>query len=248
MKNEEKAQNDVVKESVELLKEFPVKTIEWINGSLPQPLPLHEPEKCSWDGTITAPVEFMTKRGEDHNKQLVNVVYNIEKGTILMVVEETNFFKKTIKGTLKLNPKIAEIGINGNDSFYDLKKLIRWIRFNKALFTNGGEHDHILNGLKTFNAKVQQELNKKDDQKGNIVDEFTQNVQLGFTPQFVMKLPVFKGYPARDFLMELHVAVRSRAIEFYFESPEMVEIIESEREAIVLGEVAKLQQYCCIQE
>jgi hypothetical protein len=248
---ENKSDESIAKEKAkELIVENtpPSAHVIWETKQSPVALPLHNPEIISLSGTIEAPYEFISKRKSEHEPLAVHVMYNLENGVILLKADERNHFKTTIKGELKMNPKMVEFGINA-DKKYNLTELKKKIRFSKTIFKNEAEHAELIKGLNEFTSKVSQELKKEDDGKGNVDERFLQTVTTNLKTSFVAKMQIYKGAGEREFKVELILECRSKVIEFWFESPEAIDVIETEREGLVMTQINKLNQdYVCIQE
>lgn len=245
--NEEIAKEKVIETAAELLNGEDVHIV-WESKKSPAPLPLHEQEKVGLSGTIEAPYEFISKRKADHPSNGVTVVYNLELGKIILVADERNHFKTTIGGSLKLNPKIEALGIN-TDKKYNLTDFKKMVRFNKNIFKNESEHAEMIKALNEFTSKVSQELKKQDDGQGNIDERFLQTVSSNLKPSFIAKLQIFKGHQEREFPVDIILVSVNRNVEFWLESPVAVNIIDDEREGLVMAQIDKLKQdYVCIQE
>lgn len=222
--------------------------IVWEKKLSPSPLPLHEPNVINLSGTIDAPYEFITKRKDEHNPMGVTITYNLELGKIKLVADERDHFKTTVEGELKKNPKMEAFGINV-DKKYQLTDLKKLIRYNKIIFKNESEWKDLMDGLNKFQANVAQELKKEDDGKGNVDERFLQSVSSNLKTTFVAKMEIFKGHGAREFQVEIMLESRSRVIDFWFESPEAVEVVDVEREGLVMAQIDKLSElYVCIQQ
>lgn len=211
-------------------------------------LTLREPKLVKLGGVITAPWEFISKRKEEFRKEDVHVIYNLERGIINLVCMETNPYAKEVTGELKLNPAIETIGINAVKT-YKLKDLIQLLRFNSGIFKHEKDHSRIVAALMKFNAKVSQEIKNENDLHGNKSEGFDQKVLINADLIFTATMCIFKGFSKHDFKVELMFEIRSSTVEFWFESVELAEVIESQREEIVLAEIKKMEaDYVCIQQ
>ena len=82
-------------------------------GAAPKALDPKAPVKMDVNGTINAPLEYLSKRIDTINQKQCHLIVNREKITIQLVVNESNEYTRgTIAGTLQYHPKFEEFGIN----------------------------------------------------------------------------------------------------------------------------------------
>lgn len=198
------------------------------------------------DGTISAPGNFIAKRKDQDDEKRSNVCYSYRDRYISLTTNENydereNHGGYDIKGQLIKNPLIAELCINTNKIF-GVAELTKHLRFKSLYFASKDQYEKVINNLQRFKAKVDAEITKINDQKGNIEDTYKVTLNSNAELSFKIKCPVFIGQPDKIFLVEVACEARNRNVEFWLESVELVELEESETKQIIDTELARFPE------
>ena len=203
---------------------------------------VHEEEHVSLEGTIKAPANFWEKRADQVEKLKAHVKFSYRNRTIILVTEE-NFSKlgEEVTGTLIINPEFNGFGINV-EKMFKVNDLIKHVRMSKYLFQDKDVHTKILKSLKDFTAKVETEIKKVNDSRGNIEDVFkvtmTSNAELNFN----ILAPVFIGEPAKSINVEICCQADNSEVKFWFESTDLINLLKQDSESIINKELERFDQ------
>lgn len=214
-------------------------------------LKLQPPRKVELSGSIKAPVEYITKRKADHLPNTVHVIYDKEAGTIELVADELNHYARLIKGTLSLNPKLKPFKINeGGETaiFKDLKSVVKLIRFNKWIFADETRYQELIDALQKFEVKVQAEIKNIDNGRGNIEKGVKQTVQVNADLTFTASAAIFLGSEVSKFKVEIVTEIRTGAIDYWFESVELEQLMIGQREVAMNEQLELLKEYVSIEK
>ena len=100
----------------------------------------------------------------------------------------------------------------------------------------------VIASLRNLKAKVNQELNRDDDRKGNVKVDFNQTVQSNVPDDFQINLPLIEGDIASNISVSIILeANSSHDINCYLESIDAAELIDASRSNMVMNEVVKIE-------
>lgn len=212
------------------------------------PKAVHDPTPTRIKGSIFAPNEFISKREKEYKPEGVHVLYNKTKGTIELFCNAKDKFHDHITGELQMNPNLAEFNINGTKEM-ELSALIKLIRFSRWLFESDADHKRIVDCLMKFSAEVSQSVVKNNDQRGNIEENFVQKIKTSSDLIFTATAATHIGLEPVKFKVDIVCEVRSAKVGFWFESIELKQLIEGQRDQLVMDEVNRLKKkYVCIEQ
>ncbi len=203
---------------------------------------IHYSKAVVISGTISAPGNFIQKRKDQDKKERCNVQYSyLERYITLTTNEKFAELGYEIEGKLTKNPIIDQLAINTNKIF-SIAELTKHLRFNSLYFSSKEQHGKIIQELQRFKAKVESEITKINDQKGNIEDTYKVTLNSNAELNFKLTLPVFIGQPNKTFLVEIACEARNRAVEFWLESTELVELLNSDTVDIINKELERFPE------
>lgn len=198
------------------------------------------PEIVDIKGNILAPGVYCAVRKPDHQKALV--VFNRNSKFIRYEEDAVNHYGATITGTLKLNPELVEFNINMAKE-YGTDALAKFLRMRKGLFAKGEECDALVKALSTLDVKVEKSFKKENDMRGNIKNHYDQIIKTDIPHRFKLKMPIFVGFDAKEFNVELYFDSSESGVRIYLESIELNDIIRMQRDIIMDEELNKLRAY-----
>lgn len=223
-------------------------TLTILEGESRKELPLIAPNKVHLSGTISAPWEFYKKRKELHNKEKCHIVYNILDGKIVLVVDEnyaTDNYQVT--GKLEENPEFSKFQINGGASI-DPSEMMKLLKFNRFYFPDKAENSKIVTALSTFKAKVTQEYEKSDNQKGLARQSLDSKIEHELQESFMLEIGIFKGQPKSKFKVMVCLEVRNGQVKVYLESVELHDLKKEQLDKIVRAELKNFEDIVCIEQ
>lgn len=195
-------------------------------------LPVLEPDKVELAGTIGSVYEFLLKRiseKEQINQKRCHILVDREKMTIILITNETDGRNKAeVKGALAMYPKFVEFGINTYKT-WEPAQLSRFIKMNRAFFTDVTYNMELVSILKNFKASVESKMEKNKEDNGSRTDNYSQVVNSNLPAAFNLNIPIFKGRSAEVIEVEIIADVDGRNIRLSLCSPGAEVVIEQER-------------------
>ena len=186
-------------------------------------LEIFNPIPLNIKGTIDAPLRFIKNRLDLHELGVnCNVQVDQDKGSITLYIEETSKFMGTIEGTLVVNKDITDFGIN-DGRYYIPEVLADFLRLRKHLFKGSEQYMSVFSALRTFEAKINQELKAIKDDSGNFEQKKKQIVEHNLPKSFRLELPLYKGMPKVEIEVECLV---NKALEVTMYSSDLIQMKE----------------------
>ncbi len=224
---------------------------------------LRDPRTIEIAGILRAPFEFLEKKISGTNAAVMgsgldlsmtedSTIYNARRSTVLvdtqggkltLILNEKDHFSDKIIGVLKEAPEWQEFNINEDDKFMSLNDVIKLIKRNKFKFADAEKHGEFLQNLMTFNARVTTNIQQHRNANGNSLDLMQRTVDENKNaPEFKLNVPIYEGYPKKVFSVQTCLDATSGSIRFYFESVELYELLDSEKEKAIADELAIFQE------
>lgn len=194
------------------------------------------PQSVSVDGDIRTVRVFIGGRKALANLQGVNaetalVTVNKEKGTILLQTDPNSVYSSTVRGTLLTSDELALFNINGSTTFTQ-KDLIKVLKFNRIHFADPQQQQDLLQKYMAFTFSTSTEGHAKGDDRGNKSAAVTKAVTTNLPTNFTLKIPIYKGERSLTFQVEICLDVTDAGARFWFESVELHELQQTEKEII----------------
>lgn len=200
---------------------------------------LHEEEAVCLSGTIKAPANFYSKRTAEIDNLKSHVKYSYrERKITLITIEDYSELGSEITGMLIVNPEFSEFGINTSKMF-GVAELTKHIRMNKFLFESKEQHAKIVQSLQNFSARVNADIKKINDNRGNIEDVFKVTMDSNAELKFNVLMPVFIGEEHKSINVEIACQADNSAVKFWFESPDLVELLKKDTKTIIDSELKR---------
>lgn len=195
-----------------------------------------EPKKLIINGNFRSVSEFVNKRKDIGGLQSVNpthsiVICNKDEMTIHLMTDPNNPFGTEVIGKAEYSEEFINFGINQN-KFFNREQLIKLFKFNRRFFPNKEEYADLLYKYQKFSASVKKEIVADTDQRGNVNKQFQKDVTTDLPPQFLLNIPIFKEEMPSKFPVEICLEEYEGGVRFWFESVELHEILEEDKEAM----------------
>ena len=200
-------------------------------------LPVYQEVSTKISGILDSPARWLEKRKVNHHALSAHVIVDREKMTISLTTEERNHFNNSIKGSLEFHPAFLKFGIN-DGQYISPAKMADKIKMNRSFFANKSEAMALVSTLKNFKAKIDSEIEKSNDNRGNRVELLQQKVTSNMPDSFKMILPLFKGEKAKEF--EVEVYINASDLECTLISPEANEEMEHLRDFAINEVIARI--------
>lgn len=218
-------------------------------------LELKEPKIIELTGDINTVGSFLKKRyglqqqtglqTVDKNKAVVLV--NKENMTITLKLDPENHYGATISGNISLSPELKQFCIN-NTKMFQREELVKLLRFSKMFFADADVHYKILTAYQQFKASAYVDMNVGNDQRGNKNMQMDKVVKTDLPDAFLLTLPIFKGEQSKTFRVEICLDVNDGGGRFWFESVELHELVEFEKERIITEQLESCADLVVIYE
>jgi hypothetical protein len=202
--------------------------------------PEEERIKLNKSGNIKAPANYFTVMKETIDPLKAMVVFSRSEMEINLLEDPRQKYAGKVKGTLLLNPELLAFGIDSN-TIYSPKELSDFLKRNAHHFINRTENATLVTGLRNFNAKVNSIIEQSGDQRGNIRSLIDRKVESGLPEKFALKMPIFLGYDVQEFNVDICIDAKNTTIEIWLESPELNELIKTQRDGIMNAELDKIE-------
>lgn len=213
---------------------------------------VHKHDTVNIDGTISAVGNFIEKRldGDKPQDDLLrcHVLFSYRNREITLVTREhVPSLGSQIGGKLVINPDFEKLGIN-TTKIFSVKELTKHVRMNRFFFESKEQHEKILHGLQNFTAKVNADIKKINDNRGNIEDVYKTTLQSNAELSFNVLMPVFIGEPAKSIKVEISCEADNSAIRFWLESPDLIELTQKDTKSIIDAELQRVPKQVVIIE
>lgn len=206
------------------------------------------PEKIKLSGNIESVAQFLIKRYggrtgkslQEVDKEKVVVVVNEKAMNISLLLDPENPFGFEVLASLEQTDELKQFHINDNFEF-TRESMIKLLKFNKRFFADPLKHEALLNSYMSLNLSGNTMIKSESDDRGNKDLQFKKAINSSGVPQnFTLEIPIFKGQPVVKFKVDICIDVKEMSVSFWFESVELVELIEELRKDIF----AKQLEFC----
>jgi hypothetical protein len=207
-------------------------------------LPLQEPEKIDFKGVLFAPGDFMENRKKSLDPKTSHLIVDEKAGNVSFYIDEKNHYRDIVFGELRPSAVIALFGIN-KEKFYGDKELAKFFRKAEYYFVDAEAHKKIVNELMKFKAKVDVQIEKAQDNRGNVKQLYERAVESNIPESFVMKAPLFDGYDPIQFTVLIGAEADTTGVKFFLESPELFKLEEVEKRRLIGVETDRFKTFGC---
>lgn len=235
--NESKtAKNQSVKEMTARLEEG-TRTVLVIKEG--QALDDKAPVKIGIKGNITSISKFLEKRSALIDQEKCHLLVDRESLKMVLILnEEDPFLKGEITAALSRTEDLKGWKINTGET-WEPEVLASHIKMNRFCFESKDEAMKLFSEMKHFRAKVNKEIEKHDDGRGNTKNLKEQAVESNLPETFNLCLPIFKGEEKMVFTVE--VGIHPHTLECSLMSPELKDYIKQEADRLIDRELGLIK-------
>ncbi len=203
---------------------------------------LYSKKKVAITGTIEAPFKFLEKRNDLIEYAQANMLVNREGLNIILVTNEHLEIGETITGVLKKTQAFDAFGINSGKNWIS-RELGQFIKMNRTCFESKDIANDLAAKLNDFKAKIDKELEHKDDNRGNARILKDQKIkEINIPDKFNLEIPIFKGAPKATFEVEIYINADDLTIQLV--SPDASDIIARTRDEVIDNEIDRIKEIC----
>lgn len=207
-------------------------------------------------GTLDSPKRFAEKRSGTFDPLKTHVIANREKGTILLVINETDKHATTVLGKIEQTEWLKKLNINTTKQ-YGLKELAQLLKTYVMFFADTAQESGesicmvIVSALRNFSAKINTEIVDKTGDRGELTKLFERKMESHNIPEsFYLKMPIFKGFNEVEFKVDICFQCRDAAVYAWLESNELTKLIQNLANEAIDAQISSeiLNQFVVIEE
>ena len=204
-------------------------TLTLMQGTAPKQLDQLAPVKFNENGAINAPLEFLKIRVGDIDQHKAHILVNRDALTITLLFNEDDpYTAGSVKGVLRLSDAFQKFGIN-TDKKWEPEELGQFLKLNRTYFVSREENMKVVNALKTFDAKVNQIVQRETKENGNKAFSFRQAVDSNIPESFKLRIPVVNAGGPNEIEVETYSNIDGAHVSISLQSPGANDIIEDIR-------------------
>jgi len=209
----------------------------------------HNDQPVTIVGTISAPSRFIEGRKEDFNSSKRHCLVSKTDGLIRLVLNEQSVVDKyIIQGQIEISKKFNALGINKDSVNYSPEELANKLKLLRSMFVSNLEHASICATLRNLKAKVNADIDKADDRKGNVTRNFKQTVESNMPDAIKLKLPLLEGEEPIEIEVNVILEAHGSDIKCSLESVDASELIETQFSERVNQEIEKIKDFVTVIE
>ena len=241
-------ENSTAKDKIvkELVKKFDSgKIITILEGQAPEQ---HNPTPVDISGTITSVSRFIEKRKEEFDPLKAHCRVSKSDGVMTLITnEQTIVDKYTIQGKVYLGKRFQDLGINDLKKSYSPKELANKFRLLRSIFKTRSEHTEIVSLLRNIKAKINSDIDKKDDARGNVTVDFKQALETNIPKSFNLTLPLLEGEEPTVIEVAVVIEIENGTnLVCSLESIDGADMIEELKDKLISEEVSKIEEHCTV--
>jgi hypothetical protein len=235
-------------ENLHLKVEGATETFTLLQGKALEQKP---PNKIVINGDIKTVSNFLTIRKESGtglqtiDKSKAFVLVDKKSLSIQLILDPENVYGAEISARLEESEELYPFFINKNKTFTK-EELVKLIKFSKLFFADADKHAAMLLAFQKVSSTVNIQANDSSDIRGNKERGFIKEVTTNAPTEFILIIPIWKGFPAVKFRVEIGVDVTEGSARFWFESVELHEIMQAQIDQIFSDELKSAEGFVII--
>lgn len=163
-----------------------------------------EPVAVAIVGCIDSPLSWLTKRIGTYEPLMSHILVDREKRSIVLKIDENNFYRTVVEGRLDEHPDFNKIGINSGEYLTNFE-MADLFKMNRSMFENKNVAMKLVTELQRFKAKVDKEIEQADNNRGDRKLLLAQTVESNLPEKFKLSIPLFKGQKKQTFEVEVYI-------------------------------------------
>lgn len=215
-------------------------TLTLLQGDAPEQLDHLAPIKVDINGTIDAPLRWLEKRIVDIDQHKAYLLVNRDAMTVTLTINESDPYNNgKVKGSLKLSDIYRSLGINTTKNWQP-ETLGQFLKLNRTYFINKDENRDVVNALKSFNAKVDQTVQRETKENGNRALSFRQAVDSNIPAAFRLRIPIFSGEAPSEIEVETYATIDGAEVTINLISAGAVDTVEDVKQnklGVILNQI-----------
>ena len=213
-----------------------------LQGEAPKQLDQLAPNQINLSGTIDAPLDFLRKRVADIDQHKAHIIVCRDSLSIMLVFDEDSAYTRgVVVGKLRLSSVFESFGINKPSVRWEPEELGQFLKLNRALFVSREENMKVVAALKSFDAKVNQVVQREKQENGNKASTFRQAVDSNIPASFKLLIPVVAGSVPTEINVETFTTIDGSEVSIHLISPGANEVVEDMRNRYISQVVDELR-------
>lgn len=216
-------------------------TVTILQGKAPAQLDKKAPVKTDIKGVIYAPLDFLEKRVKDIDQHKAHILVCRDKLQILLVInEDDEYTRGKVLGQLAFSEIFLKLGINGNKA-WGAEQLGQFLKLNRSFFVSRDENMKVVSALKSFSAKVNQDVQRETSEKGDRTFKFKQAVDSNIPEKFKLRIPVFSGGPSEEIEVETYATIDGTDVSIQLQSAGANDVVETTKATVITDVIEKIR-------
>ena len=112
---------------------------------------------------------------------------------------------------------------------------------NRAFFTSKESNMELVSTLKSFKAKINQNVEQSKEENGSKVDSFSQIVESNLPEAFKISIPLFSGHQPEEIEVEIYADIDGRDVSLSLISAGAAELLEEYRNKVIDDQLSIIQ-------
>lgn len=192
-------------------------------------------------GVLNSPAKWLRARITKHDPLSSHIIVDRDQMLIKLVTEERDHFQNQITGKLEYHPAFIKFGINSGE-YITTHEMADKIKMNRSFFESKSDAMALVSTLKNFKAKIDSEIERNNDNRGNVKALIQQTVSSNLPESFNMVLPIFKGEKPKK--IEVEVYIEADSFKCTLISPEANEEMERLRDEAINAVIGDINSIC----
>lgn len=216
-------------------------TLTILQGEAPAQLDQQAPVKIDIKGVIYAPLNFLDKRVKDIDQHKAHILVCRDKFQILLVINEDDAYTRgRVLGELSYSEIFFKLGINDGKAWIP-EQLGQFLKLNRSFFVNREENMKVVAALKSFSAKVNQDVQRETNEKGDRSFKFKQAVDSNIPEKFKLKIPIFSGGDSVEIEVETYATIDGTDVSIHLQSAGANDVVEDTKATVISDTIEKIR-------
>jgi hypothetical protein len=168
-------------------------------------LEIKEPRIVKISGILDSPFNWLEKKLGLYVQTDLHILVDREKFSIEMHINEKSFYEDIVVGRLEQHPDFKKFEINTGHQFNNFE-LADFFKMNRSAFDSPSTAMKLVSELKSFKAKIDKEVEKAKDDRGNYKLAQQQAVDSNLPEKFFLNIPLFKGIEKTNLEVEIYIS------------------------------------------
>ncbi|MBR4602244.1 MAG: DUF2303 family protein, partial [Prevotella sp.] len=145
-----------------------------------------------------------------------------------------------VLGQLSFSEIFLKLGINGGKAWIP-EQLGQFLKLNRSFFVDRDENMKVVSALKSFSAKVNQDVQRETSEKGDRTFKFKQAVDSNIPEKFKLKIPIFSGGDSVEIEVETYATIDGTDVSIHLQSAGANDVVEDVKATVISDTIEKIR-------